>query len=79
MYKYLEVIKFNDTYFEDGDVIAITKEDGNVIVGSIIIGNKYSGSTTNANTIALDISEKYHEKRTFVYMKEIKNIQKVNQ
>lgn len=78
MYKYLEVIKFNDDYYEDGEVIAITKEDGSVTVGSIIIGSTYDGSVSNNHLIALDISEKYHQKRAFIYAKEIKNIQRVN-
>lgn len=79
MYNYLEVIKFNNEYFEDGEIVAVTKEDGSVIVGSIMIGNKYSGSITDNSSLVLDISEKYHQKRKFIYKNEIINIQKVNQ
>lgn len=77
MYDFIEVIKFNHNYFEDGDIVEITKNDDSVIVGGIIIGN-YSGSATDGNCITLDVSEKYHQKRTFIYPREIKNIQKVN-
>lgn len=77
MYDFIEVIKFNDKYFENGDIVAITKNDDSVIVGGIMIGN-YNGSVTDDNCIALDVSEKYHQKRAFIYPREIKNIQKVD-
>ena len=78
MYNYLEVIKFNNEYFEDGEVVTVTKDDGSIIVGSIMIGDKYGGSITDNSSLALDTSEKYHQKRKFIHKNEITNIQKVN-
>ncbi len=28
MYNCLKVIKFNENYYEDGDIVAVTREDG---------------------------------------------------
>lgn len=77
MYNFIEVIKFNNNYFEDGDVVVIAKIDGTVIVGSIMIGNRYGGFVTDENLLVLDTSEKYLQHREFVYSKDIQNIQKV--
>ena len=77
MYSFKEVVKFNDDYFEDKDIVAVTKTDGTVTVGRIMIGD-YNGSVTCSHCLALDISEKYQQKRTFINHKDIKNIQRVN-
>lgn len=78
MYKFVSVVKFNDQYFEDKDVVVITKNDDSVAVGAIIIEGR-NGSVTDNNYIALDISEKYHQKRCFIYTNDIRSIQKVNE
>ena len=77
MYSFKSVVKFENNYFEDRDVVVVTTNDETVIVGAIII-ESYGGSITSNNVLVLDISEKYQEKRTFINSKEIKNIQKVN-
>lgn len=77
MYSFKEVVKFNDNYFEDKDIVVVTKTDGSVIVGGIIIGD-YSGSVTCSHYLALDVSEKYQQKRTFINHRDIENIQRVN-
>lgn len=78
MYSFKEVIKFNSEYFEEGDVVAVTKEDETVVVGAIMIDQTHGGTTSDNHALTLDISEKYHQKRTFIKPKEIKNIQRVN-
>lgn len=76
MYNYIEVIKFNDNYFEKGDVVVVTKNNGTVVVGSVIIGER-EGESTSKYTIVLDVSEKYHQKREYISVYDIENIQKV--
>lgn len=75
---FIEVVKFNNEYFEHGDVVAVTTNDNKVTVGSVIISG-YSGSFTSKSSLALDISEKYHNKRKFIYYGDIKSIQKINE
>lgn len=75
---FIEVVKFNNEYFEHGDVVALTTNDNKVIVGSVMISD-YSGSFTSKSSLALDISEKYHNKRKFIRYSEIKSIQKINE
>lgn len=79
MYNFLEVVKFDNVYLEDGEVVIVTKTDGSIIVGSIMIGDRCGGSITDKGLLVLDISEKYHQKRKFIYKNEIANIQKANQ
>lgn len=74
MYTFKKVIKFNGQYFEHGNKIVVTKEDGTVIVGRIIIG-EHGSSITSDYLLVLDVSEKYHQKRAYVYPKNIINIQ----
>ncbi len=75
---FIEVVKFNNEYFEHGDVVAVTTNDDKVIVGSVMISG-YSGSFTSKSSLALDTSEKYHNKRKFIYYGNIKNIQKIKE
>lgn len=75
---FIEVVKFNNEYFEHGDVVAVTTNDDKVIVGSVMISG-YSGSFTSKFSLALDTSEKYHNKRKFIQYGKIKNIQKINE
>lgn len=75
---FIEVVKFNNEYFEHGDVVAVTTKNNKVIVGSVMISG-YEGSFTNKSSLALDTSEKYHNKRKFIYYGDIKNIQKINE
>lgn len=49
-----------------------------VIVGSVMISS-YSGSFTSKSSLALDTSEKFHNKRKFIYYNDIKDIQRVNE
>lgn len=78
MYEFINVIKFNGMYFEDGQVIAVTKKNGDVIIGSVLIKD-YDGETvTSKFTLCLDTSKKFHCGRTFITPNEIENIQKVN-
>lgn len=77
MYEIIRAVKFNGEYFENGDVVAVTTDDGKVIVGAVMIKN-FDNSDTSDSSLVLDISEKYHSKDTYVYKKNIKNIQKVN-
>lgn len=75
---FIEVVKFNNEYFEHGDVVAVTTNDNKVIVGSVMMSG-CGGSFTNKSSLALDISEKFHNKRKFIYYNDIKNIQKINE
>lgn len=75
---FIEVVKFNNEYFEHGDVVAVTTNDNKVIVGSVMMSG-CGGSFTSKSSLALDISEKFHNKRKFIYYKDIKNIQKINE
>lgn len=75
---FIEVVKFNNEYFEHGDVVAVTTNDNKVIVGSVMMSG-CGGSFTSKSSLALDISEKFHNKRKFIYYNDIKNIQKINE
>ncbi len=75
MYQALKVIKFNNDYFEDGDVIMVKTKDKRTIIGSVVI-DSYSGSVSDSHSLALDTSEQYHQKRTFIHPKDILDIQK---
>lgn len=74
---FIEVVKFNNEYFEHGDVVAVTTNDNKVIVGSVMMDG-CGGSFTSKFSLALDTSEKFHNKREFIYYENIKNIQKIN-
>jgi len=50
---FIEVVKFNNEYFEHGDIVAVTTNDNKVIVGSVMI-SCYSGSVTSKSSLALD-------------------------
>lgn len=78
MYEVIRVIKFNGEYFENDDVVAVTTNDGKVIVGAVMIRDS-DVSPTNNNILVLDISEKYHYKKISIYCNSIKNIQKVEE
>ena len=75
---FIKVVKFNNEYFEHGNLVAVTTNDDKVIVGSIMM-NGCGGSFTSNSSLALDISEKFHSKRKFIYYSDIKNIQRVNE
>ena len=40
MYRLINVVKFNDQYFEHGDEVIVTKNDDSAIVGSMIINDR---------------------------------------
>lgn len=75
---FIKVVKFDNEYFENGDVVAVTTNDNKVTVGSVMISG-YESSFTSKSSLALDTSEKYHNKRKFIYYGDIKNIQKINE
>lgn len=79
MCKLIKAIKFNDEYFENEQVVVVTKENGEVIVGSVLLLDYNGGSVTSERTLVIDTSEKFHNKRTFISFDKIKNIQKVNE
>jgi hypothetical protein len=78
MYEYINVVKFNNEYFEYGDVVAVTMEDGSIKVGSVVIGYDDTPFVSNYWNLALDISEKYHTKILKLKKDKIKNIQRIN-
>lgn len=77
MYRLINVVKFNDQYFEHGDEVVVTKNDDSAIVGSMIINDREENKSSDW-TLCLDVSEKYHKKTECINYKDIKNIQKVN-
>lgn len=77
MCKLINVIKFNDNYFEYGDEVVVTKKDNSVIVGSIMIEDGYGN--VDHSLLYIDISEKYHRKVDIIIMSDIVNIQKINE
>lgn len=70
--------KIYNKYFEHEDVVSVTTNDNKVIVGSVMMSG-CGGSFTSKSSLALDISEKFHNKRKFIYYNDIKNIQKINE
>lgn len=75
MYEVVRAVKFNGEYFENGDIVDVTLNNGKIITGSIMIAND-DVSPTNNNSLALDTSDKYHSKIKYIYNSNIKNIQK---
>ena len=70
MYRLINVVKFNDQYFEHGDEVVVTKNDNSVI-------DREENKSSDWN-LCLDVSEKYHKRTECINYKNIKNIQKVN-
>ncbi len=79
MCKLIEAIKFNDECFENGQVVIVTKENGEVIIGAILLQDHTGGSVTSNYSLVLDTSEKFHHESTYINFKQITNIQRVNE
>lgn len=80
MYKLIKVIKFNDQYFENGDVVAVTTKDNSVAVGGIIISDRYINDDYNTTTdwnLYINTSERYKTNIKRINYQDIINIQKV--
>ena len=73
----LKVIKFNEEYFDNGQVVVVTKENGEVNVGSVLLLDYDGGIVTSNHCLVLDTSEKFHHERAYIDFKEIANVQRV--
>ena len=75
-----EVLKFEDQYYELGDVVSVVYETymNKPIVGRLIGLNKQRGyGITLSETITLDTSDKYNSKEETLYVQNIKDIGKI--
>ena len=81
MTKLISVVKFDDKYFENGDVISVTTTDEKVYVGSVIIESYtiQNGLRTDAHFLTIDVSDNFIHAVKSIKFSEVKFIQKVNQ
>lgn len=81
MYKLIQVVKFNNEYFEEGEVVEVETTNKGNIVGSILIHNNKRGCENHSTCdtyLFLDISEKFHQKFISVSNDNIISIKKIN-
>jgi len=76
--KVVECLKFNNEYFEKGEVVHITQCMGyNDCVGRILrFDSKESCGGDYKKIIFLDTSEQYKSKESYVYFDDIRNIKR---
>lgn len=73
---FMSVVKFNNEYFEHGDIISVITNDNKSFVGRLIMSEWGDSNFTCRDYIALDTSETFKQKRQFINYSNIKEIYK---
>lgn len=75
----IQVLKFENNYYEINDIVEISVQDGNYreVRGRIIGFNNCYGEIEGNQTLTLDTSEMYKQNETTIWVGRIINIEKL--
>ena len=81
MIKKVDTVKYNEEYFEHGDLVAVEDTNGNTTIGSIIFGydgREYEPFPTTSHALGLDISKQFYSKKIHIRFEQKKSIKRIS-
>lgn len=75
----IQVLKFENNYYEINDIVKVSIQDGNYreVSGRIIEFNNYYGGIEGNQTLILDTSETYKQNEIMIWISRIIDMEKL--